>query len=63
MVAMTSIEVADATAVALHAQAARVGVTLDAYVRRLAVFDSMRLHEDVLGEEYFEAAEAERHSD
>lgn len=57
---MTSIEVADATAAALRSQAARAGISLEAYVRRLAVFDSVRLHNEVLGETYHEDAEAER---
>lgn len=57
---MTSIEVAEATAAALRAQAARAGVTLDVYLRRLAVFESVRLHNEVLGEQYYEDAEAER---
>ena len=60
---MTSIEVADSTAMALQAQARRAGISLDAYVRRLAVADSVRLHHDLLGEQYHEDAEAERLTD
>ena len=57
---MTSIEVADATAALLRSQAARAGVSVDAYIRRLALLESVRRHADVLDEQFYADAEAER---
>lgn len=57
---MTSIEVADTTAAVVCAQAARAGLSVDAYIRRLAVADSVRLHAAVLDESFYADAEAER---
>lgn len=57
---MSSIEVADTTAAVLREQAARAGVSVDAYIRRLALIESARQHATVLDEGFYEAAEAER---
>lgn len=57
---MTSIEVADATAAVLREQAARAGLSLDAFLRRLALIESARRHAHVLDESFYADAEAER---
>lgn len=57
---VTSIEVADATAAVLRDQATRAGLTLDAYLRRLALLDSLAQHSAVLDEQYYVDAENER---
>lgn len=57
---MTSIEVADATAALLRSQAARAGVSVDAYIRSLAVVESVHRHAEVLGDQFYADAEAER---
>lgn len=57
---MTSIEVADATAAVVRAQADRAGLSVDAYIRRLALVESTRQHASVLDEGFYEDAEAER---
>lgn len=57
---MTSIEVADTTAAVVRAQAARAGLSVDAYIRRLALAESVRLHAVVLDEVFYLDAEAER---
>jgi hypothetical protein len=57
---MTSLEVADTTASLLRAQAARAGLSIDAYIRRLALVESVRLHTAVLDEAFYADAEAER---
>lgn len=57
---MTSIEVADATAAVVRDQAARAGLSVDAYIRRLALIESARQHASVLDASFYEAAEAER---
>jgi hypothetical protein len=57
---MTSIEVADATAAFLRSQAARAGVSVDAYIRRLAVVESLQRHDEVLDEQFYADADAER---
>lgn len=57
---MTSIEVADATAAVLHDQARRAGLTVDAYIQRLALLDSLAQHAAVLDEQFYADAEAER---
>lgn len=60
MASMTSIEVADATAAVLREQAARAGLSLDAFLRRLALVESTRQHARVLDESFYADAEAER---
>ena len=57
---MTSIEVADATAAVLRSQAAKAGVSVDAYILRLAVIESVHQHAEVLDEQFYADAEAER---
>ena len=57
---MTSIEVSDATAAVVRTQAARAGVSVDAYLGRLALIESARQHARVLDEGFYAAAEAER---
>ena len=57
---MTSIEVADATATVLRQEAARAGLSIDAYIRRLAAMESARQHAAVLDEDFYAEAEAER---
>lgn len=57
---MTSIEVQDTTASVVRAQAARAGLSVDAYILRLAVMESARQHAEVLGESFYADAEAER---
>jgi len=57
---VTSIEVSDATATVVRTQAARAGVSVDAYLWRLALIESVRQHARVLGEDFYAAAEAER---
>ncbi len=57
---MTSIEVGEATAAAVREQAARAGLTVDAYILRLAVMESARQSARTLGEEFYADAEAER---
>ena len=58
--AVTSIEVADVTAAVVRAQAARAGLSVDAYIWRLALIESARQHARVLDEDFYAAAEAER---
>src|SRR5262249_37760052 len=58
--AMTSIEVTDATAAVVRDQAARAGVSVDAYIWRLALIESARQHGSVLDEAFYADAEAER---
>lgn len=60
IVEVTSIEVADATAAVLRDQATRAGLTLDAYLRRLALLDSLAQHTAVIDEQYYIDAENER---
>ena len=57
---MTSIEVADATAAVLRSQAAKAGVSVDSYILRLAVIESVHQHAEVLDEQFYADAEAER---
>ena len=57
---VASIELTDATAAVVRTQAARVGVSVDAYIRRLALIESVRQHARVLGEDFYADAEAER---
>jgi hypothetical protein len=57
---VTSIEVSDATAAVVRTQAARAGVSVDAYLWRLALIESVRQHARVLDEGFYAAAEAER---
>lgn len=57
---MTSIEVAETTAAVVRDQAARAGLSIDAYIRRLALVESVRLHAAVLDESFYADAEAER---
>jgi len=57
---MTSIEVTDATAAVVCDQAARAGVSVDAYIWRLALMESARQHASVLNESFYADAEAER---
>ena len=57
---MTSIEVGNATAAVVREQAAREGLSVDAYIRRLALAESMRQHTAVLDEAFYADAEAER---
>lgn len=57
---VTSIEVTAATAAVVRDQAARAGVSVDAYIRRLALLESVRQHAGVLDEGFYQAAEAER---
>jgi hypothetical protein len=56
---MTSIEVADATVALLRSQAAKAGVSVDAYIRHLALVESVRRHADVLDEKFYADADAE----
>lgn len=51
---------ADATAAVLRDQAARAGLTVDAYIQRLALLDSLAQHTSVLDEQYYADADAER---
>ena len=57
---MTSIEIADSTAAALHGQARRAGLSLDAYLQRLALLDLLAQHSTSLDEQFYLDAEAER---
>lgn len=57
---MSSIEVAETTAAVVREQAARAGLSVDAYIRRLALVESARQHASVLDQGFYEAAEAER---
>lgn len=57
---MTSIEVADATAAVVRAEAARAGLSVDAYILRLAVMESARRSAEMLDERFYADAEAER---
>lgn len=57
---MTSIEVADTTASMVREQAHRAGLSVDAYILRLAVMDSACRHAQVLDETFYADAEAER---
>ena len=65
---MTSIELGESTAAALQSAAERAGLSVDAYVRRLQLQDSLRQHasweaehpdEAVWAAEEAEAAQAE----
>ncbi|MDQ2707640.1 MAG: hypothetical protein M3Z25_08395 [Actinomycetota bacterium] len=56
---MTSIEVAETTAAVVRDQAARVGLSIDAYIGRLALVESVRLHAAVLDESFYADADAE----
>ena len=60
LASMASIEVADVTAAVVRDQAARAGLSVDAYIRRLALVESARQHASVLDEGFYEDAEAER---
>lgn len=60
---MTSIEVAETTAAAVREQAARAGLSIDAYIRRLVLAESARQHASMLDEGFYQAAEAERLAD
>jgi hypothetical protein len=57
---MTSIEVAETTAAVVRDQAARAGLSIDAYILRLAVMESARQHAAMLDEAFYADAEAER---
>jgi hypothetical protein len=57
---MTSLEVAAGTAAILRSQAAKAGVSVDAYILRLAVIESVHQHAEALGEAFYADAEAER---
>lgn len=57
---MTSIEVADATASVVREQAGRAGLSVDAYILRLAVMESARQSAGMLDENFYADAEAER---
>jgi len=57
---MTGIEIADATAAVLRSQAAKAGVSVDTYILRLAVIESVHRHAQVLDEQFYAHAEAER---
>ena len=57
---MGSIEFTDLAAAALRDQAARVGLSVERYVLRLAVMDSARQSSRMLDETFYADAEAER---
>lgn len=57
---MTRLHVADTTAAAVRDQAAAAGLSVDAYILRLAVMESARQSARMLDETFYADAEAER---
>lgn len=57
---MSRLDVSDSTADIVRVLAGLAGVSVDAYVRRLVVAESARLHAAVLNEAFYAAAETER---